>query len=174
MKTSTSVDGERTAAGVQSSQRIAFVDTNVLVYAFDETDPERQQTASALVLELARTDQIRLSTQILQEFFVTMTRKVGKSWDADRTLEVLEDFATWPVVQIDFSLIRGAVHLLKEASLSFWDALVLAAAMRAGASVLYTEDLNHGQVIQGVTVLNPFLPIRASRKAGRKKVAQPG
>lgn len=159
-----SVDDVSSTASLRSTNRVAFVDTNVLVYAFDETDSKRQQTAEALVLELAQSDRIRLSTQILQEFFVTMTRKVGKGWEPDRALEVLEDFATWPVVQIDFSVIRTAVNLLKEASVSFWDALVLAAAVRAGASVLYTEDLNHGQVIQGVTVLNPFL----------KKITQPG
>lgn len=134
----------------------AFVDTNILVYAFDSTDPARHGVAAQLLSRLMDEDRLRLSTQVLQEFYVTMTRKPRPPWSPDRALAQLEDFAAWPVVLADLPLVREAVLLSRDAVLSFWDALVLAAAARSGASILYTEDLNDGQVVGGVRVVNPF------------------
>ena len=95
--------------------------------------------------ELMEEDRLRVSTQVLQELFVTLTR-----------LGVLEDLAAWPLIVIDYQAIRAAIGLTDQAKLSFWDALVVIAAAKAGAAVLYTEDLNAGQEILGVRISNPF------------------
>ena len=134
-----------------------FVDTNILVYAFDETDVVRQRRAEKALAEILEQDRIRLSTQILQEFYVTMTRKVEPQWSLKEALAVLDDLVAWPVLAVDVELIRESVLLSDEARLSFWDALVVNAAARSGASVLYTEDLNDGQTIRGVRVVNPLV-----------------
>ena len=134
-----------------------FVDTNILVYAFDEADVVRQRRAEKALAEILEQDRIRLSTQILQEFYVTMTRKVEPQWSLKEALAVLDDLVAWPVLAVDVELIRESVLLSDEARLSFWDALVVNAAARSGASVLYTEDLNDGQTIRGVRVVNPLV-----------------
>lgn len=134
----------------------AFVDTNILVYAFDSADTTRHNIAAQLFSRLMDEDRLRLSTQVLQEFYVTRTRKARPPWSPDRALMKLEDFASWPVVAIDLPLIREAVLLSRDAVLSFWDALIVIAAARSGAGALYTEDLNDGQVIRGVRIINPF------------------
>ena len=134
----------------------AFVATNVLVYAFDSTDPARHAPAAELLSRLMDEDRLRLSVQVLQEFYVTMTRKARPAWTPDRALATLDDLAAWPVVANDVALVREAILLSRDAVLSFWDALIVAAAARGGAAILYTEDLNDGQVLRGVRIANPF------------------
>lgn len=134
----------------------AFVDTNVLVYAFDQSDSRKKQTAQKLITELTDRDLLRLSTQVLQELLVTLTRKVKQRCSNQEALAILEFLAVWPIVQIDYPAIKAAVSVSEEARISFWDALVVVAAARSGASILYTEDLNDGQEILSVMVRNPF------------------
>jgi predicted nucleic acid-binding protein len=102
-------------------------------------------------------DRLRVSTQVLQELFVTLTRKVSQPCSSEEALAVLEDLAAWPLMVIDYAAIRAAVGLADQAKLFFWDALVVVAAVRTGAAVLYTEDLNDGQEILGVRISNPFV-----------------
>jgi predicted nucleic acid-binding protein len=135
---------------------ISFVDTNVLVYGFEKSDSPKKVIAQSLLQRLMEADSLRLSTQVLQELFVTLTRKGVERCTTTEALAVMEDLAVWPVVVVDFGMIRGAVGLADEAKISFWDALVVVAAARAGASVLYTEDLSDGQVIFGMRIRNPF------------------
>ena len=134
----------------------ALVDTNVLVYAFDSADPIRHRSAAQLLSRLMDEDRLRLSTQVLQEFYVTMTRKARQMWSPERALAKLDDFAAWPVIISDLPLLREAVLLSRDFVVSFWDALVVVAAARSGADTLYTEDLNNGQILRGVRVVNPF------------------
>jgi predicted nucleic acid-binding protein len=94
--------------------------------------------------------------QVLQELFVTLTRKVSQPCSTREAQAVLEALAAWPLIVVDYPAIRGAAKLADQAKLSFWDALIVVAAARAGALVLYTEDLNHGQAILGVRIANPF------------------
>jgi predicted nucleic acid-binding protein len=136
----------------------AFVDTNVLVYALETGQSLRKTAAQALVEELVDEDRLRLSTQVLQELFVTLTRKGRRSCSAGEALAHLDSLAAWPVFVVDYPAIREAGRLSQQASLSFWDALIVVSAVRSGAHRLYTEDLNHGQRILGVEVVNPFLP----------------
>ena len=135
---------------------LSFVDTNVLVYAFDKISSPKQQIAQRLMNELMEEDRLRVSTQVLQELFVRLTREVSHPCSSADALAVLEDLTAWPLMVIDYEAIRAAVNLADQAMLSFWDALVVVAAARTGATVLYTEDLNHGQEILGVRVSNPF------------------
>ena len=138
------------------SDDLVFVDTNILVYAFDRSDEARQQLAQQAIAELLLRDRIRLSTQVLQEFFVTMTRKVREPWSPDEALSVVDGLSAWPVTLIDVPLIRESALLSKEALLSFWDALIVTAAVRSETPVLYSEDLSDGQRIRGVLVVNPL------------------
>jgi predicted nucleic acid-binding protein len=135
---------------------LSFVDTNVLVYAFDKSTSPKKQVAERLMNELMEEDRLRVSTQVLQELFVTLTRKVSQRCSTAEALAVLEDLTAWPLTVVDYAAIRAAAGLADQAEISFWDALVVVAAARAGASVLYTEDLNDGQEILGVRIANPF------------------
>lgn len=135
-----------------------FVDTNVLVYAFDRSETRRRRIAVELLDELAGSNRLRLSTQVLQEFFVTVTRKIAHPLPAGEALELLDDLAAWPLFLVDYQAIRQAAGLAAELPLAFWDALVLVAARRSGADLLYSEDLSHDRVIHGVRIVDPFRP----------------
>jgi predicted nucleic acid-binding protein len=135
---------------------LSFVDTNVLVYAFDKTSSPKKLVAQRLMKELMKEDRLRVSTQVLQELFVTITRKVIPRCSSEEALAVLDDLTAWPLMVVDYSAIRAATGLADQAKLSFWDALIVVAAARTGAAVLYTEDLNDGQEILGVRISNPF------------------
>ena len=136
---------------------LSFVDTNVLVYAFDKSSSPKKRIAQRLLNELMEEDRLRVSTQVLQELFVTLTRKVSQPCSSDEALAVLEDLAAWPLMAVDYAAIRAAVGLANQAKLSFWDALVVVAAARTGAAVLYTEDMSDGREVLGVRVSNPFV-----------------
>ena len=135
---------------------LSFVDTNVLVYAFDKSSTPKKRAAQRLMNELMDEDRLRVSTQVLQELFVTLTRKVNQRCSSAEALMVLEDLTAWPLMVVDYAAIRAAIGLADQAKLSFWDALVVVAAARSGAAVLYSEDLNDGQEILGVRIRNPF------------------
>ena len=134
----------------------SFVDTNVLVYAFDKRSSQKKLVAQRLMNELMEEDRLRVSTQVLQELFVTLTRKVSRRCSIQEALGILEDLTAWPLMVVDYAAIRMAGGLADQAKLSFWDALVVVAAAKTGATVLYTEDLNDGQEILGVRIRNPF------------------
>jgi len=141
---------------MSGEKALSFIDTNVLVYAFDKSNSPKKRVAQRLITELMEEDRLRVSTQVLQELFVTLTRKVSRCCSSEEAIAVLEDLAAWPLMVIDYAAIRAAVGLADQATLSFWDALVVVAAARTGAAVLYTEDLNNGQEILGVRISNPF------------------
>jgi predicted nucleic acid-binding protein len=136
---------------------LAFVDTNVLVYAFEKARTPRSALARELIAELIDQDQLCLSTQVLQELFVTLTRKVRQPCSVEEALNCLDTLAAWPVLTIDYTSIRDAAALARDAVLSFWDALIIVAAARSGAVTVYTEDLSNGQEILGVRIMNPFV-----------------
>ncbi len=136
---------------------LTFVDTNVLVYAHDRSEARKQELAQIL-LEGLWTDRAgALSTQVLQEFYVVATRKFDPPMSRRAARETVSLYAAWPLVSVDLALIVTASRLEERHTLSFWDALVVEAARRAGAARLVTEDLQHGRVIGGVRIENPFL-----------------
>lgn len=134
----------------------AFVDTNVLVYAYDRDEPAKRDVAIELLEELGESDDIVLSTQVLQEFFVTVTRKLARPLAPAEALEALRAWAELPTVQVDSALVLAAAETSRIASVSFWDALILEAAICHGCERLLSEDLQHGFELRGVRVHNPF------------------
>lgn len=139
-----------------SGSEPAFVDTNILVYAATSGDA-RSVAALALVRELMQRDALRTSTQVLQEFFAVVTRKIEVRLTNKHAIEFLDTWSAFPVALLDYPAIREAAQLTAVRQLSFWDSLILVAARRSGAKRIYTEDLQHGQTILGVHVINPFL-----------------
>lgn len=133
-----------------------FVDTNVLVYAHDLSETVRRPVAQALLDELWRDRAGAVSTQVLSEFYVVATRKFDPPMSRPAARELVAAYGAWPVVQVDLALILAASTLEERHTLSFWDALIVEAASRAGARRLVSEDLQAGRPIRGVVVENPF------------------
>ena len=131
-----------------------FVDTNILVYAYDSEAGERHLKARQLVAELWRREvRPHVSVQVLQEFYVNMLRKKASRHAAG---EAMRSYSTWQVIETDMSLLITATDITEAQGISLWDALIIAAARRAGAKVLWSEDLNAGQDYGGVVVVNPL------------------
>ena len=132
----------------------AFLDANVLVYAQDASAPDKQRRSRDIIAEHAESADGVISTQVMQEFFVAVTRKLGVSPLAAKG--VLKTFSAFEIVQVSTTLIHEAVDCSILNQLSFWDSLILAAAASAGCSTVFSEDLNPRQDILGVKVQNPF------------------
>jgi predicted nucleic acid-binding protein len=132
-----------------------FVDTNVFVYADDDDSADKRDRARAVLAELIPDSRAVISTQIMQEFFVVATRKLGIP--KERARRRVEALARLNVVLVRPELVLSAIDLHRLHSLSFWDALVIRCAAAAGCARLLSEDLQHGQVIDGVRIENPFL-----------------
>lgn len=133
-----------------------FFDTNILVYLFDASAPAKQERARKLLGQHTRAGETLLSTQVLQEFYVAVTRKLATVLEPDAAYEAVKGLAVMPTVRVDVPLILSATALSRQHQLSFWDALIIRSAIEGGASTLYTEDLQHGQVFETLTVENPM------------------
>lgn len=131
-----------------------FFDTNVLVYAVDGAFPERKALALELIDRHGKRGDAAISTQVLQEFYVAATRRLGVP--AATARQHVRDFQVFDLVQITAELIEEGIDQSILTQISFWDALIVVAARTARCGVLFTEDLNDGQVIDGVKVTNPF------------------
>jgi len=131
-----------------------FLDTNVLVYAVDAADPGKRKTARDQIEALAREHRGVISTQVLQEFYVCAVKKLGMDPLAAR--ELVTEWQNFEVVVVETELINRAIDCSVLFRISFWDALIVASAERARCFQLLTEDLNHGQVLHGVCIENPF------------------
>lgn len=138
------------------SDRI-FVDTNILVYAHDLSAGDRHAKASAVIESLWEAETGVISTQVLQEFYVTVTRKIRNPLKPDKSREIIRNYLAWPVQINDPETTIRASEIEEKNSLFFWDALIVAAALRLQAQKIITEDLNHGQIIEGILVENPFV-----------------
>ena len=133
----------------------SFFDTNVLVYADDSAAPAKQQRAIELVAEHRRTRSGVVSLQVLQEYFVTVTRKLGlDARIARRKVELLAEF---DVATPDLSDVLAAIDLHRLHGINFWDALIVRATKQAGCSLLLSEDMQNHREIDGIRVVNPFL-----------------
>jgi predicted nucleic acid-binding protein len=137
--------------------RRSFFDTNVLLRLFDNREPDKKAAAQELIEKEVEADRASLSTQVLQEFYVNVTRKLASPLSPEEAGARVRDFSMLPLVQVDAPLILAAIERARPMSFSFWDALIVEAALKAGAARLLTEDLQHGQVIEGMRVENPFL-----------------
>jgi len=131
-----------------------FVDTNVLVYAQDAADPEKQRRArDALRLHA---DDLVLSAQVLSEFYVVVTRQLALPMHAEDAAAAVDHLCEHMVVPIDEHVVRDGIDVSRAAQLSFWDGLIVAAARAGGCATILTEDLATGSTIGGVRIENPF------------------
>jgi len=133
-----------------------FVDTNILVYAHDLDAGAKYEQAAALVSDLWESRNGFLSTQVLQEFYVTLTRKVSSPLSKLEARKLLQKYSNWNVVLNDPSMISQASEIEESYNISFWDALIVSAAYSQNVPTILTEDLNHGQIIEGILIKNPF------------------
>jgi predicted nucleic acid-binding protein len=133
-----------------------FVDTNVLVYAHDAGAGHKREVAARVLEGLWRERRGLLSMQVLEELYVTLTRKVKKPLSRARAREIVRVYSEWEIVPLEASEILNASEIEERHRLSFWDAMIVATASTGGAERLLTEDLSHGQSIEGVRVENPF------------------
>ena len=131
-----------------------FLDANILIYAHDAGSPEKQRRSRDVIARLAESGDGVISTQVMQEFYSAATRKLGIPPLAAKA--VLKTFTVFEIIQVSADLIHDAIDCSVLNALSFWDALIVAAASAAGCPTLYTEDLNNGQIILGVKVQNPL------------------
>ncbi len=132
-----------------------FIDTNILVYCIDRHDPAKQKTSRLLLQTLGNDHSGVISTQVMQEFFVVGTKKLA----ADPLLvkDILHSFENFETVIVTPEIIKEAIDCSIINRLSFWDALIVATAESAKCERIWTEDLNHGQVIRGVKIENPLI-----------------
>ncbi len=131
-----------------------FFDTNILFYAFDNADKKKQKIAKMLIAESIEKGNGNISTQVLQEFYVVATKKLGIL--PELALTAMDSLEPLNIVTITPEMIRFAIKKESKFLLSFWDALILQAAESCISAVLYTEDLNHDQVYNSIKVVNPF------------------
>jgi predicted nucleic acid-binding protein len=134
----------------------AFVDTNILVYAHDLDATGKRKIAQKTLSDLWENGTGTISIQVLHEFYVTVTRKIPKPISIAIARGIIENYLTWPLIMNDEKTMMHATEIEERYRLSFWDALILAAACRAKAEILLTEDLSHDQEIEGIRIVNPF------------------
>ena len=133
-----------------------FIDTNVLVYRYDSRDPAKQLRAQELVKSGIENQTAVVSAQVLGEFFTTVTRKIQIPLSTEEAQAAVDLISTLKVVALDLALVRRAISTQIRYGISYWDALIVAAAESAGCTRILSEDLNHGQAYNGVVVVNPF------------------
>ena len=133
-----------------------FVDTNVLIYAYDESAGTKHTQAKQLLTELWQNRTGCVSIQVLQEFYVNVTQKVAKPLSSDVAMQIIRDLAAWEVHRPGTEDIISAIQLQRRFQISFWDAMILASAIALQCEIVWSEDLNPGQRYETVTVTNPF------------------
>lgn len=136
---------------------VEFCDANVVVYAYDTSAGAKHDQARQLLERLWLEGIGAVSIQVLQELFVTLTRKIRQPLNTPTARTIIADLATWHVVTPTPSDVLAAIDATASWNVSFWDAMILVAAQRSGASVVWSEDLNAGQTFDTVTLRNPFL-----------------
>lgn len=134
-----------------------FVDTNILVYAYDSTAGEKRETAKSLLLSLWKKGTGCLSVQVLQEFYVTMSRKVPNPLPSIAIANIICDLTSWKVHSPKPEDVLEAVALHQAYRISFWDAMIIQSARRLRCTLVWSEDLNNGAIYEGIKVVNPFL-----------------
>lgn len=135
----------------------SFFDTNILVYLFDNNAPAKKERAQTLLVAETEAGRTVFSTQVLQEFFVTVTRKLSVPLSMEDAESVIRHLSTFPIVSVEAPHIMSAIARIRLTGYSFWDSLIIETAISAGAATLYTEDLQHDQVIEDLRICNPFV-----------------
>lgn len=133
-----------------------FIDTNILVYAHDISAGKKHADAKKLISELWNSQKGCLSTQVLQEFYVTITKKVNKPVNPDLASSLIADLGKLNLHSPAVNDIIEAINIQQRHNISFWDSLIICSADRLGCDVIWSEDLNSGQYYEGILILNPF------------------
>lgn len=133
-----------------------FVDTNILVYAYDRSAGQKHTTAANLIKMCWENGNGCISVQVLQEFYVTVTRKIANLLEVQTARRIIADLAQWRMHIPDANDLLQAIDFQQSFQLSFWDATIVLSAARLGCKRLITEDLNHGQTYGAVRITNPF------------------
>jgi predicted nucleic acid-binding protein len=133
-----------------------FVDTNVLVYAYDCSAGDKHTVSAQLIEQCWKNENGCTSMQVLQEFFITVTQKINKPLDEQTARQIVADLAHWRLHIPDVSDLLQAIDYQQNYQLSFWDAMIVQSAAHLGCAQLLSEDLNHGQRFGEVQVMNPF------------------
>ena len=134
-----------------------FVDTNILIYAHDLDAGQKNKISRDIIRDLWENGSGIISTQVLQEFYVNVTRKIENPLKKSQARGVIESYLAWPVELNDVRTVLSASEIEERHMLSFWDAMIVASARKAKAEKIITEDLNHGQEIEGILIENPFV-----------------
>ena len=133
-----------------------FLDTNILVYAYDQNEPKKQKIAQDILTDGIEQEHSVLSVQVLGEFFNVVTRHIAQPMTSSEALEIIEMLSILPVQEIDATMVTRAIDTHKTYQISYWDALIVSAAERAGCTLLFSEDLSDGQTYHNILVRNPF------------------
>ena len=133
-----------------------FVDTNIIVYAYDISAGEKHKKAMEIMGNLWDSGHGIISSQVLQEFFVNATRKIAKPLDVVTAKEIVKDLLKWKVVNVNGDMILEAMDIHSSHKYSFWDSMIIAAAIEGGAGTILSEDLSDSQMVKGVVIKNPF------------------
>jgi len=134
----------------------AFLDTNILVYAYDKHEPGKHKRAQAILIAGLEKDNLVLSVQVLSEFFIVVTRRIKNPLSSSEARSIIETVGILPVQDIDFTLVKRAIDTSRTYRISYWDSLIIAAAERSGCKSILSEDLNDWQTYHGILVRNPF------------------
>ena len=135
-----------------------FIDTNILVYAYDSSNPKKQDIARDYLLSGLNTGMACISAQVLSEFISVVGRKISNPLTLVDINEIMNLLLNFHVVEITKHTIMGALAIIKEYKLSLWDAQIIYSAQFANCNILLSEDLSHGRTYQTVKVVNPFSP----------------
>ena len=135
---------------------LVFIDTNILVYAFDADAGIKFEKAQSILKDCWNNQSGLLSTQVLQEFYVTVTKKLTSKVDKQSARNIVQVYKAWSASPIMPEDIIEASEFEEQNKLSFWDSLIITIAQKAGAETLYSEDMQHGQKFGGLTIVNPF------------------
>jgi len=133
-----------------------FLDTNILVYAYDRHEPAKQQVAQGILRGALADDSAVLSAQVLTEFYVTVTRKIPEPLASAEAREIIELVGILPTIAVDRALVRRAIEVHDRYQVSLWDSLIISAAERGHCTEILSEDLGDGQEYAGIVVRNPF------------------
>jgi len=138
-------------------QPLQFIDSNILVYAFDNSAGRKWEIARSVLQACWQNQTGCISIQVLQEFYVTVTRKIAHPLDLPTARQIVSDLSYWNVAIPNADDVLEAIDLQQEHQLSFWDAMILQSAIRCQCPSLLSEDLSHGHTYRRVRIFNPFL-----------------
>ena len=133
-----------------------FIDSNVLIYAYNEAEPQKKPVASELIAGFLEDRNAVVSVQVLGEFFHVVTRRIPRPISIEQATAVIDLICSLQVLDIDLEMVQRAISTHSRYGTTYWDSLIIAAAERAGCSTILSEDYNSGQSYHGILAVNPF------------------